>query len=236
MRNNKLNPLKTTLLLTVALTTNTLFADQADIDRVEMAASSLSIETLKKLSNELAGYDAALAHYRLAMSANLQQQSDLAEKALDNSMEELEQLQVEQPDNAEVKALLAQVYGFKIALSPIKGIVYGSKSQQTLNEAEKLAPTNPRVLLVKGIGAVNTPPMFGGSKELALQSFTQSIEAFKDDTYSNYYWGHSEAYTWRGLLYSQQGEQSKAIADWQQALVINPDYGWAKSLLADTSN
>lgn len=232
MKHNTITNLKNVLILSTAIFAGSAFSGQSEIDQIEVATSSLNIEELKKLSSQYSGYDAALANYRLSMSANLREQSDLAEEALDASIEILEQLDQEQPQSAEVKALLAQTYGFKIALNPIKGIIYGSKSQSTLDAAEKLAPANPRVLLIKGIGAVNTPPMFGGSTELALAAFNQAIDAYKEDTYSNFYWGHSEAYTWRGLLHSQQGEQEKAIADWQQALNINPNYGWAHSLLA----
>ncbi len=235
MKHKTTSVLKTTLFLATAVFASTTYAAQVDIDRIEVAASSLDVATLKTLSSEFSGYDAALANYRLAVSANLTSQSDVAEQAIDQAMEILEQLTQEQTSNVEVKALLAQVYGYKIALSPIKGIVYGPKSQNTLSAAEALAPSNPRVLLVKGIGAINTPPMFGGSKEVALASFNQAIEAYSDDVYSNYYWGHSEAYTWRGMLRAQQGELGQAIADWNKALEIDPNYGWAKSLLAQNS-
>ena len=218
-------------LLFTSLSSSAVFAGQTEIDRVEQAANTLNVTELKQLTTELVGYDLALANYRLAVSANLSELSDDADSAIDKSMEILEQLQQEQPENVEVKALLAQVYGYKIALSPIKGIVYGPKSQSTFEAAQQLAPNNPRVLLVTGIGAVNTPPMFGGSKELAFEAFNQAVMAYDSDQ-SNYYWGHAEAYTWRGMIYSQQGEYKKAKADWQQALAIEPNYGWAKSLLA----
>ena len=91
------------------------------------------------------------------------------------------------------------------------------------------------MLLVKGIGAANTPPMFGGSKEEALQAFDKSIQAYENDMYSNYYWGHSEAYTWRGLLHAQLGDSEQAMADWQKALEIDPGYGWAKVLIAQAN-
>ncbi|MDC2889809.1 tetratricopeptide repeat protein [Psychrosphaera algicola] len=42
----------------------------------------------------------------------------------------------------------------------------------------------------------------------------------------------AETYTWRGLISMQQGDVEKAKNDWEQALTINPDYGWAKMLLA----
>lgn len=223
-------------VLFTSLSSSAVLAGQMEIDRVEQAANTLNITELKHLTAELAGYDLALANYRLAVSANLKQLTSEAESAIDKSMEILEQLQQEQADNVEIKALLAQVYGYKIALSPIKGVIYGAKSQGTLAAAQKLAPNNPRVLLVTGIGAANTPPMFGGSKEAAFEAFNQAVKAYDSDQYSNYYWGHAEAYTWRGMIYSQQGEHTKAVADWQQALTVEPNYGWAKSLLAQHSN
>ena len=237
-RRKTMNKLKTTLtaLFFTGLMTSTAIAGQDNIDRVELAASSLNFKDLQQLSTELQGYDAALANYRLALTANLTERSDDAEVALDKAMEILEQLQQEQAGSAEVNALLAQVYGYKIALSPIKGLIYGAKSHNTLEKAKEIAPNNPRVLLVTGIGAVNTPPMFGGSTEAAMNAFDKAVVAYENDRYSDYYWGHAEAYTWRGMLHSQQGEHEKAMADWQKALDIEPGYGWAKSLVAQHSN
>ncbi len=225
-----------TAILFTGLMSSTAIAGQDNIDRVELAASALNLKDLKQLSTELDGYDAALANYRLAVTANLTKQSDDAEVAIDKAMEILEQLQLEQPGSAEVNALLAQVYGYKIALSPIKGVIYGAKSHNTLEKAKEVAPNNPRVLLVTGIGAVNTPPMFGGSTEVAMEAFNKAVVAYENDLYSDHYWGHAEAYTWRGMLHSQQGKNDKAIADWQKALDIQPGYGWAKSLLTQHSN
>ena len=85
---------------------------------------------------------------------------------------------------------------------------------------------------LKGIGAVNTPPMFGGDKDEAIEAFDKAIIAFSNDEYSSYHWGYAEAYTWRGLLMQQRGETKKAVTDWNEALKVDPDYGWAKSLLA----
>lgn len=210
-------------------------AGQAEIDQIERAASLLDIEKLTNLSQQYTGYDAALAHYRLALSANLSGRAQLAKSAIKQAMSQLEQLNTHGQDNVEVKALLAQVYGYTIALSPIKGIVYGSKAQNMLKQAKQLAADNPRVLLVQGIAAINTPPMFGGDKEEALSLLNQAIAAYADDIYSSYHWGYAEAYTLRGMIYQQQGQRSQALADWQQALKLDPNYGWAKSLIAQQS-
>lgn len=207
-------------------------ADQSDIYKIEAAMSSMNTKALQSMQADLDGYELALANYRLALSANLTGQEELANDALHASMTSLEAMDEEASQDAEVKALLAQVYGYKIALNPIKAVYYGPKSQSKLAEAEALAPNNPRVLLFKAIGAINTPPMFGGDKDSALASFDKSIAAFENDEYSGYHWGYAEAYTWRGLTMQQQGNQEQAMADWNKALQIDPTYGWAHSLIA----
>ena len=208
-----------------------MYAGQVEIDQIEQAVSVLNVAELKNIAKNLEGYDLALANYRIALSANLTKQDDKAGDALDESMSQLELLNKQQPSNVEVKALLAQVYGYKIALNPIKGMYYGPKAQNMLAQAEELDPNNPRVLLIKGISAANTPTIFGGSEEEALLAFGQAISAYEDDQYSNYHWGFAEAYTWRGIINYKLDNKTSALADWQQALVVEPSYGWAKSLI-----
>ena len=224
----------TTLLIVSGLVcSNNSYADQSDIYKIEEAMSAMDTETLLAIQSELNGYELALANYRLALSANLTGQKSLAKEALQSSMQILENLDNEVSEDVEVKALLSQVYGYQIALNPMKAFYYGPKSQKKLAEAEVLSPNNPRVLMFKGIGAVNTPPMFGGDKDNAIAAFDKSIAAFENDEYSSYHWGYAEAYTWRGLLMQQQGDIESAISDWTKALEIDPNYGWAQSLLAN---
>lgn len=220
-----------TLSMTIAISGSAL-AGQVEIDRIEQAAGVLDITELKTIAAELSGYDLALAYYRIALSANLKGQSSEAKESIDQAMDLLETLDESSPDNVEIKALLAQVYGYKIALDPIKGMYYGPKANSTLSSAESLQANNPRVLLVKGISKFNTPGIFGGNTEAAYQAFEQAITAYAKDQYSDYHWGQAETYTWRGLISMQKGDTEKAKSDWQQALTINPDYGWAKMLLA----
>tara|TARA_R110000787_G_scaffold277931_1_gene387479 strand:+ start:245 stop:940 length:696 start_codon:yes stop_codon:yes gene_type:complete len=222
-------------LITLAITLQMSFSavsGQAEIDQIEQAAGVLNITALQSIAMNVTGYDQALAYYRIGLSANLTGDSDQAIKAIDQAIDLLEQLNESSIDDVEIKALLAQVYGYKIALEPMKGMYYGPKSSTTITAAETLAPNNPRVQLVIGIGKFNTPAIFGGSSDAAYQAFDKAISAYATDEYSNYHWGHAETYTWRGLVQMQKGDTDKAKQDWQLALNINPDYGWAKMLLA----
>lgn len=229
-----MNKTLTALALTLQISFSSI-AGQAQIDEIEQAAGTLNIEQLQIIVDSSEGYEQALAQYRMSLSANLLSQDELAVTSLNKSIEQLEQLDQATPNNPEIKALLAQVYGYKIALEPMKGMYYGPKSATTIAAAEDLAPNNPRVLLVKGIGKYNTPAIFGGSTDAAAAAFDKAIEAFNNDKASDYYWGHAEAYTWRGLVQLQQGNIAMAKQDWQHALEINPDYGWAQMLLTENN-
>lgn len=219
------------IALTILASSNT-FAGQYEIDQIEHAASKLDLTELKTIAEQVQGYDQALAYYRLALSSNLSGESDPAIKWNDKAISLLEALDEAQPNDAEVKTLLAQVYGYKIALQPMKGMFYGSKSNAMLADAKALSPSNPRAYLVQGISKLNTPAIFGGSVTEATEAFNNAITAYESDVNSNYHWGYAETYTWRGLVKMQSGDLAQAKQDWQLALNINPDYGWAKTLLS----
>ncbi|TPH17320.1 tetratricopeptide repeat protein [Litorilituus lipolyticus] len=224
-----------TMALTIPVTFNAL-AGQAEIDRIEQAAGVLDVVELKAITAEVNGYDKALAYYRLGLSANLTGQSEQAIEAIDQAIEILEQLNESTLDDVEIKALLAQVYGYKIALEPLKGMYYGPKSSEILAQATALDPTNPRVQLITGISKISTPAIFGGDSQAAYQAFDKAISAYSTDSYSNYHWGYAETYTWRGLAHKNKGDIEKANQDWQLALNINPEYSWAKILLEQNQN
>ncbi|TGE79961.1 hypothetical protein C7Y70_14805 [Pseudoalteromonas sp. KS88] len=218
--------------LTILASAHT-FAGQYEIDQIERAAGKLDVSELEIIAEQVQGYDQALAYYRLALSSNLLGESDPAIKWNDKAISLLEALEKAQPNDAEVKTLLAQVYGYKIALQPMKGMFYGSKSNAMLADAKALSPNNPRTYLVQGISKLNTPAIFGGSLTEATEAFNNALTAYESDANSNYHWGYAETYTWRGLVKMQSGDLTKAKQDWQLALNINPDYGWAKTLLSE---
>jgi len=211
------------------------FADQIQIDNIESASRNLDIETLQELSQTTQGYDEALANYRLAISLQLSDKPDAAIEAIKASQRELEKLSRSQPENAEVWALLAQTYGYHIPLQPMRAAFYGPKAHLSLERAVALAPENLRVNLVKGISELNTPTMFGGSDTTALKSLSKAIEVFESSDPAEYNWGHAEAYVWRGLAQIELGNTEEALADWQAAVDIEPDYYWAKNLLKKNS-
>lgn len=200
-----------------------------NITNVDAASNAMNLTQLQQLSGSTQDYDKAYANYRLAISANVMGQKTLASSALSAAQTTLEALETSQA-NAESLALLSSVYGMQIALDNSKGATLGMKSAKAIASAEQLEPQNPRVALVKAITAYNTPAIFGGSMQNAKTLATTAIERFAQPC-DNICWGEAEAYTWRGLAKQELGDSQGAIEDWQQAIKVQADYGWAKFLL-----
>jgi tetratricopeptide (TPR) repeat protein len=195
----------------------------------------LNLTQLIKIKENSHGYDRALANYRLGLNYSFVQQQDNAMAALNRVTEQLTELVKMNNQDNESWALLAQVYGLQIAYQPMRGSELGPKSLMALTSAEKISPNNPRVLLIKGVSKYNTPAMFGGSKHQALIELSNAIKEYGNDKYSEYHWGFAEAYTWRGLTQLELGNKEEALADWEKAVEISPNYGWAINLLKKNS-
>ncbi|MEC4726842.1 hypothetical protein HWQ46_14910 [Shewanella sp. D64] len=223
----------TTLIATMALISGLTHANE--IPAIDAASNTMNLEALHNLSQQTQGYDQAYANYRLAITANILSQRDTASDALTSAQSTLESLiqanvdSLEQTD-ADNLALLASVYGMQIGLDSTLGASLGPKLGQALTQAQELDPYNPRIVLVKAISAFNTPVIFGGSMQKALNLSTKAIDLYNNPC-DNICWGHAEAYTWRGLAKQNMGDAQGAIADWLAAIEIQPDYGWASFLL-----
>ena len=207
-----------------------MYAARATFERA-LADKSLSIWS---------HYYIALTDYRIAnyLLAQGKKNKDQASKHLKEAAEHLEEATREDITRenakavaAEIYALLSSVYGRQISLSGIKGMFLGPKSGNLLKKAEQLAPDNPRVVLSAAISDFNTPKMWGGSKERAVEGFQRAAYLFVQEKPTDPIhpvWGHSEAYTWLGIAYLDRDEEDAARAAFEKALEIDPDNGWVK--------
>jgi len=214
------------------LISSTTFANQTEIDAIELASMQLNKSALVQAAADNQGYVKALAYYRLSVSQTVSSNSPAAIKSLDLAIAALEGAIKNNPNDDESWALLAQCYGLKISFEPHNAAKLGPKSGIALKKASALNPNNPRVMLFKGIMSFNTPAMYGGSKVAAIKSLNKAIALFNDDKSSGNYWGEAEAYVWRGLAYQATQQHEKSVSDFEKALTISPNFGWAKMLLS----
>jgi tetratricopeptide (TPR) repeat protein len=133
----------------------------------------------------------------------------------------------------ESHALRSGALGMMIGSNPIKGMTLGPKSGDEMEKALAMDPTNPRVWLLRGIGAINTPEMFGGGLDKAEDFLKRSISFFAKDKPQPPApsWGAHEAHTWLGQVYAKQGKVAEARAEYEKALAIEPNDMWVRMSL-----
>jgi hypothetical protein len=107
----------------------------------------------------------------------------------------------------ETFALLASVTGFAIAIDPTRGMELGQQIGMLQARAVQLGPKNPRVWLVAGIGAHNTPPEYGGGVDKAREMIKKAIDLFPADAPGPLApaWGREEAAAY--LKYIESGKR-----------------------------
>ncbi len=154
------------------------------------------------------------------------------EKYYEQAEESLEQsvAKLKQPESY---ALLSSVIGQQIGSNPLKGMTLGPKSSGAMEDALQVGARNPRVWLLRGIGAMFTPKMFGGGEDKAEEYLRRAIQLFETDKPEAPApaWGREEAWIWIGQLLEEQKKWDEAKAAYQKALEIEPRNSWVKDSL-----
>lgn len=206
--------------------------DAGDTTRLRNARTILD-RALTAFPNDalLLYYKGHALHRESSLKEGLGQRDELgaifeeAEKALEASLK-VKPL-------PETHALLASIHGRQIALTPWKAMLLGPRSGSEMNDAIELGPNNPRVWLLRGIGAMFTPKMFGGGPEKTETYLKKAEQLFATDrpTAPAPAWGRAEVHAWLGQHYKKQNKNADAIAAYNRALEINPEMHWVKHVL-----
>jgi len=204
-----------------------------DVALVREAMTDFQKASSMPESGRLARYYGALSAYRIA---NILIDSDrrVAVAELNSAIDQLEDLTSSHPEWAEPLCLLAGCYGQKIMARPLQAIFLGPKYNSAIEQAEKLDPANPRVVLFRAIGTLNAPRAFGGDREKAIAGLRQAADLFSAQEASTSMepsWGQEDALAWLGIAYRDAGEIDSARQAFSRALELNPEYGWVKEVL-----
>ncbi len=231
--------LRLTLIIVVLMATNAALALVAedDINRAYYAADVSALEGIRSKLNEEEADEAYLAAYvdwRLAGIHASRADEDAVDAVLERGQATLEDLIERAPDSAEGWALLSSTYGMRIGIRPmIRGMTMGGKADRAIERAMQLEPQNPRVLIIYAIGKLNTPAMFGGSHDEAVEALEQALAILAANGPGRYSWGEADAYIWRGIARQREGNLEQAAADYDAALNAVPSHGWAELLRAN---
>lgn len=205
---------------------------EADVDRL-VEARALIDRALTRHPG-----DALLLHYKgytLYREANLRQgmhgESDV-DQLLESALEPLERSNELDP-MPETQALLASAIGQRIGSNPLRGMTMGRRADGWMDRAMESGPDNPRVWLLRGIGTIFKPRLFGGGLDKAEADLRRAIELFEEDDPAPGLpaWGHGEAWVWLGQTLQRQGNPTEAREAYLKALELEPANRWVRDVL-----
>lgn len=179
-------------------------------------------------------YYAALLAYRLALLAkNDEQQAwPFAQQCIDR----LNRALVLDTGSAEALALQSACYALQSGLDPWRSPLAAPLSEARIDKALKLAPDNPRVLLLGALAARDRPKLFGGDPQQAFHLMQQAVAAFEREKASGGSlpgWGAADAFTDLARDYLGRGETLAARNVLERALLIAPHFTQARQLMAE---
>jgi len=191
-------------------------------------------------------YFRALANYRLAQVLTTTQKSQ-AKNAIDDCDDEIDKavdglpkvpIGLDESDanrerRAEAYALgtACTLAGREMSSIPFGGGRIGSR----IDEAVKLEPKNPRVRLVEALAMFDRAGKHADEKAAALKRLrevTAMFEAARAGATTTPEWGAAEAYAFLGRALFDMRDVVGAREALERALLIAPDYAFARKLMA----
>lgn len=207
--------------------------NETNLDKMRQARAIFERATNDAKRAALAHYYMGLAHNRIAnLMATTDEKQALTH--VDQAIEHLQQATKLDGSFAEAHALLSSVYGRKIGMKPMLGMIMGPKADVAIKKAKQLDPDNPRIIYIEAMSDFHKPETWGGSIERAIDGLQRAAGLFAEETVTDPLmpdWGHDETYAWLGIAYIRKEQPDDARQAFEKALAINPDFGWVKDYL-----
>lgn len=197
------------------------------------ASKTLWLKSVEQATNEFGSdsFERAMALYGLLNSTMASEDEETFDGYVDQTTDLLKQIIDSDPKHGEAHAVLSATYGLAMAYSPMKGMFLGSKSSSLMEKAIILAPESPLVQKLYAGWKLHTPSMFGGDEDEAVKAFQKAIQLFeKGETANN--WLYADALVWLAISYQKIEKKEDSREVLTKAVSFEPDFYWAKSLLA----
>lgn len=177
-------------------------------------------------------FNKAMAMYGLLNSTMATKDKETFDDNVDQTVDLIKGIIEENPNWGEPKAVLSAIYGLVMAYSPMKGMLYGSKSSSLMENALKDQEDSPLVHKVAGGSKLYTPKMFGGDPEEAVKEFERAVSLYEQSGNVENNWLYLESLINLSMAYKQTEKTAQAKEMLNKALQVEPEFGWAKSMLA----
>ena len=183
---------------------------------------------------EWRSYYAALLAYRLALLAKSREAR--AWPFTEQCVERLDRALALDSGSAEALALQSACLALQSRLDPWRSPLAAPLSLDRIDKALRLAPDNPRVLLLGALAARDRPRLFGGDLQQSFLLMRRAVGAFERQSAQPRGlpgWGAADAFTDLAQDYLLRGEGLAARNVLERALLVAPDFAHARQLMAE---
>ncbi|WP_400190178.1 hypothetical protein [Hymenobacter sp. B81] len=119
------------------------------------------------------------AYALMLITFQSKEDGDVKDKYLDQAEAALAQARKLRGDESELLVLQAYLHQARLGIAPMtRSMKYSQLVSQTLEQARKLNPANPRIYLVQANNVYYTPKMFGGGAEAAKPLYEEAKTRF----------------------------------------------------------
>ena len=212
-----------------------LYAYQTqDLNQLRDLKQTLAAQVKDDSSDLSLHYHLAHADYRFAAIA-ADKSPRAAEDALADCLSQIKPVTDDATQAAEAFVIESACMGDLAKFRKVQGVLLRSQAAERLANAYRLAPLNPRVLLLRATRDLaaaksGTPEQ---AKALAeLQRAAESFEKASATSIDSPGWGHADAYLALGREYARRGDVLAARNWIEKALLAAPDYREAQRELA----
>jgi len=204
-----------------------------DGDALVAARAKFAALSAAEPSSALLHYWVGMASWR-ALPLIQRKDKDEAKRMGLDGVAHLDQAIALDPRFAEAYAMKGGLQGMLIGVGGGSPMTLGPQSESNLARAEVLAPENPRVALLDGVGIFHKPGIFGGGSKKALPRLAEAQALYAKEIVSDPVmpdWGRDDVHTWTGRAYADQKKWTEAVAAYKRALEVNPANGWVRNIL-----
>lgn len=188
----------------------------------------------RERADEWRSYYGALVAYRLALLAK--NDESRAWPYTQRCIDDLNRALVLDTGSAEALALQSACLALQSHFDAWRSPFAAPLSRARIDKALRLAPRNPRVLLLGARAACDRPQLFGGDRQQGFVLLRRAVAAFeRQHAHAGGLpaWGAADAFTDLAQDYLLRGDAVAARNVLERALLVAPHYAQARQLMAE---
>jgi tetratricopeptide (TPR) repeat protein len=208
-----------------------------DTNTLQNLVQDLTAKAKDDADNAALRYHLAHAHYRMG-ELSVRAAAHGAESALSDCIDDIKPLLQKDVKSTEALILQGACYLSLADRRSVESVVLRSRAWDRLNAAAKLAPRNPRLLLIESTQTLARAKLGSPERQQALSQLNLAVQIFDQSPSTNVDepgWGHAEAYLALGRELQARGDRVQARNLIEKALIVAPDYKSAQRQLNSLS-